>query len=45
MVSYFCKNLAGVTWQRRSQNTADAEAQHGHSMFVRTSVQNAEATE
>ena len=30
--------------QRHSQNKANARAQHGHTMFARTSVHNAEVT-
>ena len=33
-----------ATGHRRSQDTANAEAQYGHTRFVRTLVQNAEAT-
>ena len=34
---------ADITHQGRSQDIADARAQHGHTMFVRNSVQSVEA--
>ena len=45
ILQYCAPKLNTLVWgQRRSQNTLDARGQHRHTTFVRTSVQNAEAT-